>query len=117
MLQRWMKSPVCAGSSFFAIDAKEKAVIPRPLGHEILPSITRSRVMQLAANAGLIVQEKSLTPQQAAQCDELFIAVTTKDIVPVTRYDGRVIGDGKCGQLTMRLIEEFMTLVSHAGSA
>ncbi|MHC4926831.1 MAG: aminotransferase class IV, partial [Planctomycetota bacterium] len=80
-----------AGSAFFAIDAKQQAVITRPLGHEILPSITRAKVHQVAQNAGLSFIEKTLTPAQAANCDELFIAVTTKDVVPITRFDGQTI--------------------------
>ena len=100
-----------AGSAFFAIDGKERTLITRPLGHEILPSITRAMVFQVAQNAGLAVVEQTLTPQQATQCDELFIAVTTKDIVPVTRFDGNPISGGKCGELTAKLIEEFKNFV------
>jgi len=103
-----------AMSAFFAIDGKEKTVITRPLGHEILPSITRSMVMQVARNAGLSVVEKALTPTQAAQCDELFIAVTTKDIVPVAEFDGIKIGNGQCGEWTARLMAEFRTLIKKA---
>lgn len=100
-----------AGSAFFAIDAKEQAVITRPLGHEILPSITREKVLQVVERAGLKAFERTLTPQQAADCDELFIAVTTKDIVPVTRFDGQIIGSGQCGPLTQKLVEEFKEFV------
>jgi D-alanine transaminase len=96
-----------AGSAFFAVDGKEKAVITRPLGPEILPSITRAMVMRVCDNAGLSVVEKALTPAQAAQCDELFMAVTTKDIVPITKFDGVQIGNGQCGELTRKLIKEF----------
>jgi len=96
-----------ASSAFFAIDGKEKAIITRPLGNEILPSITRAMVMQVARNAGLSVIEKALTPAQAAECDELFIAVTTKDIVPVVRFDGIEISGGTIGSITKRLMEEF----------
>ncbi|MHC5155522.1 MAG: aminotransferase class IV [Planctomycetota bacterium] len=99
-----------AASAFFAIDGKERAVITRPLGHEILPSITRKMVMQVARNAGLSVVEKPLTPNQA-ECDELFIAVTTQDIVPVVRYDDSTIGDGQCGSWTRRLVDEFQSLI------
>lgn len=100
-----------AGSAFFAIDGKEKIVITRPLGHEILPSITREKVFQVAENAGLSVIEKTLTPQEAVRYDELFLAVTTKDIVPITQFDGKIISGGKCGELTGRLIEEFKQFV------
>lgn len=96
-----------AGSAFFAIDGKEKAIITRPLGAEILPSITRSIVMQIAKNAGLATVEKTLTPQQAAACSELFLAVTTKDIVPITQFDGQPVGNGQVGPLCKKLIAEF----------
>jgi len=101
-----------AGSAFFAIDGKENAVITRSLGHEILPSITRAMVMQVARRVGINVVEQTLTPEQAACCDELFIAVTTKDIVPVTRFNGHLLGTGQCGELTGKLIQEFRTFIS-----
>jgi D-alanine transaminase len=100
-----------AGSAFFAVNGKDKAILTRPLGHEILQSITRMMIMQVAQNAGLPVVEKTLTPDQAARCDELFIAVTTKDVVPITRFNGKPVGSGRCGQWTARLIEEFRNFV------
>lgn len=96
-----------AGSAFFAIDGKEKAIITRPLGADILPSITRSIVMQIASNAGLTTIEKTLTPAEAAACSELFLAVTTKDIVPITQFDGQPVGNGHVGPLCKKLIAEF----------
>lgn len=96
-----------AGSAFFAIDGKEKTLITRPLGPEILPSITRAIVAKVARNAGLAMSERALTPVQAGACDELFLAVTTKDIVPVTLFDGRPVGDGTVGPQCKKLISEF----------
>lgn len=96
-----------AASAFFGIDGKEKALITRPLGSDILPSITRAVIFKIADNAGLRIVEKSLTPQQAAACDELFLAVTTKDIVPITQFCGQPIGNGKVGYFTRRLMKEF----------
>lgn len=101
-----------AGSAFFAVNGKEKTVITRPLGHEILPSITRAMVMQVCKDAGIATIEKTLTPKQAAACSELFMAVTTKDIVPITKFDDKVISRGKCGELTGRLIKQFKEFVS-----
>jgi len=78
-----------------------------PLTANILPSITRKFAIKAAQNVGLEVLEKSLTPQQAGSADELFIAVTTKDIVPVVRFDDKIIGDGKPGKYCKMLIQEF----------
>lgn len=96
-----------AGSAFFGVDGAEQALITRPLGPEILPSITRAMVSEVAHNVGLRMTERTLSPAQAAACDELFLAVTTKDIVPITLFDGQPVGDGKVGPVCKKLIAEF----------
>ncbi len=99
-----------AGSAFFAIFAK--TLQTTPLSANILPSITRAFVIKAAKNIGLKVVEKSLTPQQATSADELFIAVTTKGIVPVVKFDDKPIGDGTPGQSTNLLIQNFQTFTT-----
>ena len=104
-----------AGSAFFAIDGTERALITRSLGPEILPSITRAVVAKVARNVGLTMTERTLTPAQAAACDELFLAVTTKDIVPITLFDGHPLGDGKVGPFCKKLIAEFAAFARCGG--
>ena len=94
-----------AGSAFFTIIGQ--TLQTTPLTANILPSITRKFVIEAGKNIGLEIIEKSLTVQQAASADELFIAVTTKDIVPVVKFDDKVIGDGRPGTYTKLLIAEF----------
>jgi D-alanine transaminase len=94
-----------AASAFFAI--KDKKLQTSPLSANILPSISRKFVLKAAINIGLGIFDASITPQQAASCDELFIAVTTKDIVPVVKFDDKLIGNGKPGKYTKALSEEF----------
>lgn len=84
-----------------------KVLQTAPLTANILPSITRKYAIQAGENTGLETIEKSLTREQASQAVELFIAVTTKDIVPVVKFDRVIIGDGKPGVYTRSLIEEF----------
>jgi D-alanine transaminase len=95
-----------SGSAFFAIVGQ--TLQTAPLTANILPSITRQYVVKAANNVGLAVKEDCLTPQQAISADEQFIAVTTKDIVPVVRFDGTVIGTGSPGSETKALMTEFL---------
>jgi D-alanine transaminase len=95
-----------AGSAFFAII--KRALQTAPLSANILPSITRKFVVRAAQNVGIAIEECCLTPQQAAGADEMFLAVTTKDIVPVVKFDGSTIGNGKPGPLTGALTTEFV---------
>ena len=99
-----------AGSAFFAIFGQRLQTAP--LTANILPSITRKFTIEAGKNIGLKIVKKSLTPQQACCADELFIAVTTKDIVPVVKFDGKLIGDGKPGKYTKLLAQEFRLFTS-----
>jgi D-alanine transaminase len=94
-----------AGSSFFAVFGSRLQTAP--LTVNILPSVTRRFVIKASDSIDLKVVEKSFTPQQAREADELFIAVTTRDIVPVVKFDSKVIGEGEPGKYTKLLIEEF----------
>ena len=79
-----------------------------PLTANILPSITREYVIEGARNIGMKVVEESMTVPQAASADELFIAVTTKDVVPVVKFDETIVGNGRPGPRTQSLAEAFL---------
>jgi D-alanine transaminase len=94
-----------SGSAFFAV--RGRTLQTAPLTANILASITREFTLKAAANVGLEIVEESLTPQQAAGSDELLIASTTQDTVPVVKFDGTTIGDGKPGKYAKLIAEEF----------
>jgi D-alanine transaminase len=94
-----------AASSFFAVH--NGTLQTTPLTCNILPSITRDYVLRAAGRIDIPVIEKSATADQAAKANELFIAVTTKDIVPVVKFDQTIISDGKPGPYTKTLTEQF----------
>ncbi len=98
-----------SASALFAIFGQKLQTTP--LTANILPSITRKFVLAAGKNIGLESVEKSLTAEQASSADELFVAVTTKDIVPVIRFDGKTIGNGTPGRYTKLLIQEFQKFV------
>ncbi|MES2210505.1 MAG: aminotransferase class IV [Chloroflexota bacterium] len=68
----------------------------------ILPGTTRSWVLTWATTAGLTVLEDWLTTRQLAEADEAFVCSSVAGILPVTRFDGRPIGDGRPGPRTMQ---------------
>jgi D-alanine transaminase len=94
-----------AGSAFFGI--VEGKLRTAPLSANILPSITRKYVIKAADNIGLEVVEESLKAEQAGKAEELLLAVTTRDIIPIVKFDGQTIGDGRPGRWTKKLTEEF----------
>jgi branched-subunit amino acid aminotransferase/4-amino-4-deoxychorismate lyase len=57
--------------------------------------------------------EESYRPAEAVRAEELFLAVTTQDIVPVVQFDGTPIGDGRPGPCTRELMRIFSEYVSN----
>ncbi len=94
-----------AGSAFFAI--RGQTLRTAPLTANILPSITREFTLKAGRNIGLEIVEESLTVEQAAGSDELLIASTTQDIVPVVKFDGKPVAAGTPGEHAKLLAEEF----------
>jgi len=78
-----------------------------PANAGILEGITRQVVIELADEMGLPLREDMLTLYEVYTADECFLTGTAAEIVPVARCDGRVIGDGKPGPVTKRLMERF----------
>jgi D-alanine transaminase len=88
-------------SNLFAVDGG--VAITHPLGQEILPGITRSVVLELAAGAGVAVREEPLPVERLASFSELFLTGTTTEVMPVTRVDGAAVGDGRPGPVARTL--------------
>jgi branched-chain amino acid aminotransferase len=72
-----------------------------------LEGITREVVMELAPACGLVVKEDVLTRYDLYTADELFLTGTAAEIISVVNVDRRVIGAGKPGPHTLRLLAAF----------
>jgi branched-chain amino acid aminotransferase len=86
-----------------------------PLSAGALYGITRATVMDLGRAAGLQTSEPNLTRYDVFNADECFLTGTGAELVPVTKVDGRVIGNGKPGPATRKLVEEYHKLTNSTG--
>jgi D-alanine transaminase len=102
-----------ASSSFFAV--KNGALITHPLDERILPGVVRDRVIALALGARIRVDERPLREAELFDLDEAFITSTTQGVMPITGIDGRPVGDGRRGALTLRLQARFDELEAQQG--
>jgi D-alanine transaminase len=83
-----------------------------PADNDILAGITREVVLTLAGELGLRVREQPFTKPQLNKAEEVFLTSTTSEILPITRVDGRAIGDSRPGPVTIRLFEAFQREVA-----
>lgn len=78
-------------------------LITPPLSLGILGGITRSLVMEEARDEGLVVVETLLFSRDFERADEAFLTSSLRELVPITRLDGVVIGSGSPGPVTRAL--------------
>jgi len=103
----------CTADNLFII--KNGALLTPPLSAGALYGVTRGTVMELAEQQGIKVSETNLTRYDLFCADECFLTGTGAEIMPVIKIDGRVIGTGKPGKLSKKLIEEYHALTRASG--
>jgi len=97
-------------ASNFAI-IRRGALLTPPCWLGLLAGITRDVLMELAHQLRLPVHEIPLTRHDLYNADEALLLSTIKEVLPVTRIDGRLIGTGRPGPVTRRLHQAFRRLV------
>jgi branched-chain amino acid aminotransferase len=80
-----------------------KTVLFTPPEHLILNGVTRRFVIKCALELGMPVREVPLTRHEFFNADEAFLCNTSWEILPVRELDGRAIGTGKPGPVTLQL--------------
>ncbi len=103
----------CTGENIFIVRKGTLLTPPAYIG--ILKGITRCSVMDLAAKAKMQAREEVLTRHDLYNAKECFLTGTAAEIAPIVKIDGRVIGTGKPGKATARLMRDFRQLTKTAG--
>jgi branched-chain amino acid aminotransferase len=95
----------CTTANLFVV--KGGSVLTPPLDAGILPGITREFIFEIGHAARLDVREAVLRDQDLYGADEAFLTSTTREAVPIVTVDGRTIGTGKPGPVTLTLLDGF----------
>lgn len=103
----------CTADNLFIV--KNGRLLTPPLYAGALYGITRQTVMELAEELGVEAVETNLTRYDLFCADECFLCGTGAEIMPVIKIDGRVIGTGKPGAVTKKLVEDYHALTKVSG--
>jgi D-alanine transaminase len=118
--EAWMQEDgfITEGSSSTAfIITKDKRIVTRPLSNAVLPGITRLSVMRLAAENGLIVEERLFTLDEAHAAAEAFLTSASMLVTPVVMIDRQPVADGRPGPLTRRLRTLYLEMAGASAAA
>ncbi|HZW46493.1 MAG TPA: D-amino-acid transaminase [Microvirga sp.] len=100
------------GSSSGFIVTKEGRIVVRPLSNAILPGITRKSLLALSKDAGIALEERLFTVDEAYDAAEAFMTSASTFVLPIVSIDGRTIGDGKPGPITQKLREIYIQVAT-----
>ena len=103
----------CTGDNIFIVH--EDRLITPPSSAGALQGITRNVIIEIAKELGISVHEGNLTRYDLWNADEFFLTGTAAEVIPVVQLDGRLIGSGKPGDITMKFLKLFKEKVNREG--
>jgi branched-chain amino acid aminotransferase len=98
---------VAEGASANVFIVKAGAALTPPLSAGILPGVTRQLLLEIGRGLGLDMREETLRVPDLLDADEAFITSTLKEATPVRTVDGKAVGDGRPGPVTLRLLKAY----------
>ena len=104
----------CTGDNIFVI--RDGAITTPPITAGALPGITRGVVIEIARELGIPLVERDLSRHDIYTCDECFLTGTAAEVIAATKLDQRVLGTGRPGPLTQRIIARFREIAGSTGT-
>ncbi|MBN1838952.1 MAG: branched-chain amino acid transaminase [Campylobacterales bacterium] len=97
-----------SGECFFIV---RNGVLITPPNDTSLESITQATVLDLAKEAGIPIERRRISRDEAYIADEAFFTGTAAEVTPIKDIDNYIIGDGKRGAMTKQLQEAYFDVV------
>ena len=97
-----------AASNIFVV--KGGTLLAPLRNHLMLPGITYDTVIELARDHGVPLEVREISEAEVRNADELWLTSSTKEVLPITRLDGRTVGSGVAGPLARRMLALYQTL-------
>jgi branched-chain amino acid aminotransferase len=100
----------CTGENIFIY--KDGKILTPSSAECILEGITRKSIIEVARDLGYEVVETEVTRTQLNTADEVWMTGTAAEVAPVTMIDGRIIGDGKIGEVSKSIHAKFSEIAN-----
>jgi len=104
----------CTGDNIFIV--RDGVISTPPLTAGALGGITRGAVIDLARQLGIPLRERDFSRHDVFTADECFLTGTAAEVIAAVKLDQRVIGTGKPGEITQRVIARFRELTQTTGT-
>jgi len=99
-----------SGENVFVV--RNGVIYTPPLANSALSGITRDSVLTIARHLGLTVIEQAIPREMLYIADEVFFTGTAAEVSPIRSIDRIQVGDGKPGEITKKLADEFFGIAN-----
>ena len=96
-----------AASNVFIVE-NQKLLTP-PKGPFLLPGITRDLILELAASNNITFEETDISRERLFDANEIWTTSSTKEILPVTILDNKIVGSGSPGPIWSKMVDLFQS--------
>ena len=76
-----------------------------------LEGITQDSIIKLGKDLDLEVSQRTISQSELSLAEEIFLTGTAAEITPVTRINKKIVGNGKVGNITKKMMSEFTDIV------
>ena len=98
-----------SGENVFLV--KDEILYTPPRSSSLLDGITRNSIITLAREMDLEVKEEEIPREMLYIADELFLTGTAAEVSPIRSVDRITVGNGKRGEITKKLQEQFFAII------
>lgn len=109
MVNPWGELTEGTTSNLFFV--REERILTPAKECGILSGITREKIIQMAHENGMTLEEGKWPGEELFKADEIFLSGTVKKIMPVSVLDNRPVGSGKPGPITRKIIQLYSELL------
>lgn len=86
---------------------KNGVIIGPPMDNLILGGITYVLMIELAEQNKMPIEIRRVSRREVLAADEIWILSSTKEVCPITKLDGKAVGDGKPGAVFKKMRQLF----------
>ena len=100
----------CNSTNFFIVKKNE---VWTSTPNYCLNGVTRGNIIRLCRENNIPVYEKDFSLMEVYSADESFVTGTFAGVIPVKEVDGRIINEGKRGEITQKLQNLYSELIEN----
>ena len=97
------------GENIFIV--RDGQLLTPSLASSALEGITRDAIIKIAKDLDIDFIERDIARSELIISDEIFLTGTAAEIIPIISMDSKKIGNGKPGDITKKMMQEYTDIV------